>query len=117
MPVGVRPGPQPAPHRGRVDAGQVTTILGNPRYTGRQVWNRQRTDKDLADPDNVSLGHKQRQRWNLPDGWVISRKPAHQALVSEADFIAAQDVKPPAARAPRVISPGREKRRTCCPGY
>jgi site-specific DNA recombinase len=40
----------------------------------------------------VSLGHKQVQRWNLPDGWVISRKPAHPALVSEADFIAAQDV-------------------------
>jgi site-specific DNA recombinase len=30
------------------------------------------------------------QRWNLPEGWVISRHPAHAALVSEADFIAAQ---------------------------
>ena len=30
--------------------GTVTTILANPRYTGRQVWNRQRTDKELADP-------------------------------------------------------------------
>jgi hypothetical protein len=29
--------------------GTVTTILSNPRYTGRQVWNRQRTDKDPAD--------------------------------------------------------------------
>ena len=38
----------------------VATILANPRYTGRQVWNRQRTDKDLADPADVSLGHKQR---------------------------------------------------------
>jgi hypothetical protein len=28
----------------------VTTILSNPRHTGRQVRNRQRTDKDLADP-------------------------------------------------------------------
>jgi site-specific DNA recombinase len=35
---------------------------------------------------------------NLPDGWVISSKPAHEALVSEADFIAAQDVN--AARGP-----------------
>jgi DNA invertase Pin-like site-specific DNA recombinase len=26
----------------------VATILANPRYTGRQVWNRQRTDKDLV---------------------------------------------------------------------
>jgi hypothetical protein len=78
--------------------GTVTTILSNPRYTGRQVWNRQRTDRDLADPADVSLGHKSVQRWNLPDGWVISRKPAHSALVSEADFIAAQDIS--AARGP-----------------
>ena len=76
----------------------VTTILRNPRYTGRQVWNRQRTDKDLADPGDVSLGHKEVQRWNLPDGWVISRRPAHEALVSEADYIAAQDIS--AARCP-----------------
>ena len=32
------------------------------------------------------------QRWNLPEGWVISKHPAHAALVSEADFIAAQDM-------------------------
>ena len=81
--------------------GTVTTILQNPRYTGHQVWNRQRTDRDLADPANVSMGHKSVQRWNLPDGWVISNRPAHEALVSEADFVAAQDVC--AARGP---SPG-----------
>jgi site-specific DNA recombinase len=81
--------------------GTVTAILRNPRYTGRQVWNRQRTDKDLADPADVSLGHKQVQRWNLPDGWVISRNPAHEALVSEAGFIAAQDVSAARGPAPR----------------
>ena len=63
------------------------------------MWNRQRTDSDLADPADVSLGHKSVQRWNLPDGWVISARPAHPALVSEADFIAAQDIN--AARGPR----------------
>src|SRR6267378_8496135 len=73
----------------------VAAILANPRYTGRQVWNRQRTDFDLADPGNTTLGHKQVQRWNLPEGWVISRHPAHPALVSEADFIAAQDATTP----------------------
>jgi hypothetical protein len=72
--------------------------LRNPRYRGRQVWNRQRTDRDLADPADVSLGHKSVQRWNLPDGWGISRKPAHPALVSEADLIAAPDIS--AARGP-----------------
>ena len=35
------------------------------------------------------------QRWNLPEGWVISRHPAHTALVSEADFIAVQDTAVP----------------------
>jgi site-specific DNA recombinase len=91
--------------------GTVTTILSNPRYTGHQVWNRQRTDKELADPADVSLGHKSVQRWNLPDGWVISRTPAHPALVSEADFIASQDIN--AARGPSAKGDvaGLEKRR------
>ena len=97
--------------------GTVATILSNPRYTGRQVWSRQRTDRDLADPADVSLGHKSVQRWNLPDGWVISRKPAHPALVSEADFIAAQDIS--AARGPApgtgLITP-RKRRYVFWPG-
>src|SRR6202023_4266406 len=92
-----RPGTRTAPlPDGRW--GTVTTILSNPRYTGRQVWNRQRTDTELADPGNVTLGHRSVQRWNLPGGWVISARPAHPALVSEADFVAAQDVN--AARGP-----------------
>jgi hypothetical protein len=33
------------------------------------VWNRQRTDFDLADPADTALGHRQVQRWNLPEGW------------------------------------------------
>ena len=35
------------------------------------------------------------QRWNLPAGWVISARPAHPALVSEAEYIAAQDASAP----------------------
>ena len=89
----------------------VTTILSNPRYTGRQVWNRQRTDKDLADPADVSLGHKQVQRWNLPDGWVISARPAHEALVSEAGFIAAQDISTARGPAPASDPAVPERRR------
>src|SRR6266702_3852496 len=73
----------------------VAAILANPRYTGRQVWNRQPSQAVLADPANTTLGHKQVQRWNPPEGWVISRHPAHAALVSEADFIAAQDTTAP----------------------
>src|SRR5215469_11948623 len=89
------------PKRNRHRSGRVWTlttvaaILANPRYTGRQVWNRQPTDFDLIDPDNTSLGHREVQRWNLPEGWVISRRPAHPALVSEADFIAVQQMSAP----------------------
>ena len=34
----------------------MAAILANPRYTGRQVRNRQRTDFDLVDPANTGLG-------------------------------------------------------------
>ena len=111
MPVGVGPGTEPAPCGTGWTLGTVTTILQNPRYTGRQVWNRQRTDKDLADPADVSLGHKDVQRWNLPDGWVISRKAAHEALVSEADYIAAQDVNATRGPSPQTGPTGPGKRR------
>jgi len=73
----------------------IAAIRANPRYTGRQVWNRQPSQAVLVDPADTGLGHKQVQRWNLPEGWVISRHPAHAALVSEADFIAAQDTTVP----------------------
>ena len=65
------PGVEPAAHRLRA---------GRPRQ--RRAWDTRPV-----------------QRWNLPDGWVISARPAHPALVSEADFIAAQDIN--AARGPR----------------
>jgi site-specific DNA recombinase len=101
--------PKRNPHRsGKAwTLGTVAAILANPRYTGRQVWNRQRTDCDLIDPANTGLGHRQVQRWNRPEGWVISTQPAHPALVSEADYIAAQQVSAP---------PVRRHAGTCWPG-
>jgi site-specific DNA recombinase len=98
--------PERNPHRSGTawTLHTVRAILGNPRYTGRQVWNRQRTDRDLVDPANTGLGHRPVQRWNLPEGWVISARPAHPALVTEADFIAVQDLD--ARRGPGT-PPGR----------
>src|SRR6516164_6537383 len=51
--------PQRNPHRTGTawTLRTVAAILANPRYTGRQVWNRQRTDFDLVDPGNTGLGH------------------------------------------------------------
>ena len=57
--------PQCNPHRSGAawTLFTVRAILANPRYTGRQVWNRQPTCHDLIDPANTSLGHRQIQRW------------------------------------------------------
>jgi site-specific DNA recombinase len=71
----------------------IASILSNPRYTGRQVWNRQPHDcQRLPDGDLVDVQH-----WAHASDWVISARPAHPALASEADFVAAQTVR--AARA------------------
>jgi DNA invertase Pin-like site-specific DNA recombinase len=85
------------PHRsGRAwTTATVAAILANPRYTGRQVWNRQPASRDLIDPANTGLGHRDVQRWSLPEGWIISRRPAHPALVSEADWITVQQISAP----------------------
>jgi site-specific DNA recombinase len=78
----------PARNRHRRGTGwtlrTVATILANPRYTGRQVWNRQH-----ADPDSTTRG---RQQWNLSRNWAISKTIAHPALVTEQDFSAAQAI-------------------------
>ncbi|MFI6326544.1 recombinase family protein [Nonomuraea sp. NPDC050556] len=48
----------------------VAAILENPRYTGRQIWDR--------------CGQR---------GWVVSQKRSHPALVSDEDFVAAQAIR------------------------
>jgi hypothetical protein len=63
-----RPDSPPVRDSGLKTLRTVAAILANPRCTGRQVWNRQRTDHDLVDPANTTLGHRQVQRWNLPAG-------------------------------------------------
>jgi len=82
--------PQRNPHRtgNTWTLHTVRAILGNPRYTGRQVW-------------------------NLPEGWVISARPAHPAIVTEADFIAAQDLG--ARRGPDSPSGIGPKNERCLP--
>jgi site-specific DNA recombinase len=105
--------PQRNPHRAGTawTLSTAAAILANPRNTERQVWNRQRTGPGLVDPANTGLGDRQVQRWNLPEGWVISNRPAHPALVSEVDYTAAQD-----ASAPRAGLPGRWRAATCSRG-
>jgi len=55
----------------------VRAILANPRYTGYQVWNKQRRDEILLDVNDVAAGYETKLRWNDPDDWVWSTQPAH----------------------------------------
>ncbi|GGP97451.1 putative recombinase [Streptosporangium pseudovulgare] len=91
--------------------GAVRAILTNPRYTGHQVWNRQRKDEVLLDVDDVGLGHTTKLRWNSREEWVWSDDVAHAPIVSPEDFTAAQDTL--AGRGGRRS--GRRTRRTSNP--
>ena len=103
--------PSPSQHdraRNRHRTGQgwsksaVRTILTNPRYTGRQVWNKQRKDEILLDVDDVAAGYETRMRWNEADRWVWSDTIAHEPLITAEDFQAAQAIMADAGRARRA---------------
>ncbi|MGH3599822.1 MAG: recombinase family protein, partial [Pseudonocardiaceae bacterium] len=108
----------PARNPHRTGAGwtlrTVATILANPRYTGRQVWNRQRIDHD---PAADRRGQRAVLRWNQPQDWVIFKTLAHPVLVSEDDFVAAQAITAipaPADRTTRTYTlVGLLRCRTC----
>ena len=69
----------------------IVEILRNPRYTGREVWDRV-PDRNQQDPET-------------PRGMsTIAARPSHPALVSERDFIAVQ-----AVRVPRTASDGTKR--------
>jgi site-specific DNA recombinase len=68
----------------------VAEIVANPRYTGRQVWNRQQTNRHPT--DDLVPGIAGVRKLAPSQAWAISDKPAHEALVSEADFVAAQSI-------------------------
>jgi site-specific DNA recombinase len=71
----------------------VAAILDNPRYTGRQVWNRQRKDEVLIDVADVALGHTTKMRWNEAGKWIWSEQTAHQPLIDMATFEQAQTLR------------------------
>ena len=66
----------------------VASILANPRYTGWQVWNRQ----GRRYPAGGGIDGAVWRGWKPAGEWVVSDLPAHEALVSVADFLAAQEI-------------------------
>jgi site-specific DNA recombinase len=64
----------------------VRAILANPRYTGREVWNKQRKDEVLLDIHDVALGHTTKMRWNEPGRWIYSDQIVHPPVISAEMF-------------------------------
>jgi site-specific DNA recombinase len=83
----------------------VRAILRNARYTGHEVFGRQRRDYELIDLASPADGHVRRMRWNDPSTWIWSPEPTHEALVSLEDWTRAQSVNAPVKqRAQRATS-------------
>lgn len=87
----------------------VRVILTNPRYTGKQVWNKQRTDEVLVDVDDVALGHMPVMRWNSKEKWITSQQIVHEPLISDAVFKATQDLLGSRAHKPAPHKPHRTR--------
>jgi DNA invertase Pin-like site-specific DNA recombinase len=83
----------------------VRAILTNPRYTGHQVWNRQRKQEVLLDVDDVALGHETKMRWNDPQAWLRSTALSHPAIVTPETYQLAQDVLAAARRGSKPRMP------------
>jgi hypothetical protein len=88
----------------------VRAILLNPKYTGRQVWNRQRRDEVLLDVEDVAAGYQSRMRWNDASDWVWSTDQMHEAIVSSEDFTRAQSQMAAGAHRPTTAKRHATKR-------
>ncbi len=88
----------------------VRVILTNPRYTGRQVWNKQRKDEVLVDVHDIALGHMTKQRWNPREQWIWSEKITHEPLVSTDDFERTQAILAGRGRGPIEHKPHPTRR-------
>ncbi|MGF1431542.1 recombinase family protein [Kitasatospora sp. LaBMicrA B282] len=86
--------PDRNPHRAGIawSKGAVRVILTNPRYTGRQVWNKQRKDEILLDIEDVTLGYTTTLRWNDQDKWIVSDRIVHPPIIDDETFAQAQDI-------------------------
>jgi hypothetical protein len=88
----------------------VAAILANPRYTGRQVQNRQPSQAVLVDPANTGLGRRQVQRRNLPgDG-------SSQSIPRTRRWSAKRTSSRPRTPQRRAVRPARRRDGTCRPG-
>jgi site-specific DNA recombinase len=91
--------------------GAVRVILTNPRYTGKQVWNKQRKAEILIDVEDVALGHETKMRWNPGQEWIYSAEQAHEPIIDAETFEDVQKRMSAGARRPDVIAKPRTAKR------
>lgn len=82
--------PERNPHRqsshGAWSKSAIRAILRNPRYTGYEVWNKQRRDEVLLDVQDVALGNTTKMRWNPDEQWIWSEHPVHEAIIDSTTY-------------------------------
>jgi hypothetical protein len=82
----------------------VQSILENPRYTGRAVWNRQ-CSKGHGEGGRAGGRGSGAVSWNRAGEWEVSEQLAHASLVDDARFVAVQRI-----RAARDTKDGQPRR-------
>ena len=107
------------PHRAGIGwtVRTVASILSNPRYTGRQVWNRQRTDLQLADPGDISLVIGQCSAGTSPTAGLSPPAPRTRRWSARPTSPPPSRSGPPAAPLPGTAARlCRASAGTCWPG-
>lgn len=80
------------------DVLAVRAILTNPRYTGHQVWNKERKQEVLLDVDDVALGHVTKLALRARGRGPTQHVPASQlARLPAARQAALRMMRPPNA--------------------
>ncbi len=82
----------------------------NPRYTGYQVWAKQRREEVLLDVEDVGAGHHTVMRWNGEAEWIWSTERAQEPLIEREVFQAAQAKMQAARRGPQERRPKQTDR-------
>ncbi|MEU6268344.1 recombinase zinc beta ribbon domain-containing protein [Saccharopolyspora shandongensis] len=92
MPGRCGPGPERSSPGEGVDRPHYCADLANPRYTGRQVWNRHPTKGHGAGGRTGGRGSGMVRR-NAVQEWEVSERLSHPALVEESTFLAVQRIR------------------------
>ncbi len=76
----------PSPKNGPWARSSIRAILRNPKYTGYQVWGRQRRVKEFKNLLMPSAGEVRKKVWNPPEEWTWSQEPTHEAIIPKEWF-------------------------------